>query len=401
MNIQYEIESDLSAKEFVEVLQRSTLAQRRPVDQIETIEAMLRGATVIVTARVAAESANGVSSRKLVGVSRAITDGAYCTYLSDLAVDVEFQRKGIGRELINRTHSAAGLSTTLILLSAPQAQTYYPRIGMAKHDSCWTKVVPEEPACKPASNTTPQTIPTGVSANGSQHLPPESAVGKFFDTMAGDYNDAIDRCFPRYREMLSLMLRYLEGDRPRRVLELGCGTGNLSLLLGRQFPDSSFTFVDLSVESLEQCQARLRDSDGVSKQLTFVHADMRKLQCADKEFDLIVSSIALHHLRTDEKQTLLTQLFQWLQPGGKLLFADQFRAQSPSNYQAHIDTWRTISKEAGASEQEWDDWMQHQREHDHHDTLETHFAALSDAGFQRVDVLWRYLLWSIVQAERP
>ena len=74
---------------------------------------------------------------RLIGVSRAITDFAYCTYLSDLAVDVAHQRQGIGRELIRRTHEAAGLHTTVILLSAPKAQEYYPHIGMTKHDSCW------------------------------------------------------------------------------------------------------------------------------------------------------------------------------------------------------------------------------------------------------------------------
>jgi len=73
----------------------------------------------------------------LVGVSRAITDFAYCTYLSDLAVDEQYQRQGIGRELSRRTHEAAGLHTTLILLAAPKAQTYYPHVGMTKHESCW------------------------------------------------------------------------------------------------------------------------------------------------------------------------------------------------------------------------------------------------------------------------
>ena len=66
----------------------------------------------------------------LVGISRAITDFHYCTYLSDLAVDEDWQRRGIGRELIKRTHEAAGVHTTLILLSAPKAQTYYPHVGL-------------------------------------------------------------------------------------------------------------------------------------------------------------------------------------------------------------------------------------------------------------------------------
>jgi GNAT superfamily N-acetyltransferase len=89
---------------------------------------MIANAAVILTAR---------DGPRLVGVSRAITDFAYCTYLSDLAVDQDYQRRGIGRELLRRTHEAAGLHTSLILLAAPKAQTYYPHIGMTRHESCW------------------------------------------------------------------------------------------------------------------------------------------------------------------------------------------------------------------------------------------------------------------------
>jgi predicted N-acetyltransferase YhbS len=127
--VAYELEPGLSAAEFIDLLIRSTLAERRPVAEEATIAGMLANADLLVTAR----AENGL----LIGVSRAITDFSYCTYLSDLAVDIAFQRHGIGRELIARTHQAAGLHTSLILLAAPQAQTYYPHIGMRRHDSCW------------------------------------------------------------------------------------------------------------------------------------------------------------------------------------------------------------------------------------------------------------------------
>lgn len=128
MSVEYQLEPELTAVEFISVLRRSTLAERRPVDDSERIELMLRNADVIVTAR---------SGGLLIGVSRAITDFCYCTYLSDLAVDAEFQKLGIGRELITKTHAAAGRATRLILLAAPNARTYYPHIGMLPHDSCW------------------------------------------------------------------------------------------------------------------------------------------------------------------------------------------------------------------------------------------------------------------------
>jgi predicted N-acetyltransferase YhbS len=126
--ITYQLEPDLAPDEFVDVLVRSTLAERRPVHDLAVIQAMLKNANVILTARCDA---------LLVGVSRAITDFAYCTYLSDLAVDARSQKQGIGQQLIRRTHEAAGRHTTLVLLAAPKAASYYPHIGLSKHDSCW------------------------------------------------------------------------------------------------------------------------------------------------------------------------------------------------------------------------------------------------------------------------
>ncbi|WP_146429540.1 GNAT family N-acetyltransferase [Blastopirellula retiformator] len=124
----YQLEPDLATPEFLDLLERSTLAERRPINDPQRIEAMLRHADLIVTAR---------DGELLVGISRALTDYSYCTYLSDLAVDVAYQRQGIGKELIRRTHEAGGQQTNLILLSAPQAVEYYPHIGMTQHPSCW------------------------------------------------------------------------------------------------------------------------------------------------------------------------------------------------------------------------------------------------------------------------
>ena len=128
ISISYQLEPELSATEFIDVLKRSTLGERRPISDVSRIEQMLRKADVIVTAR---------ASGLLVGVSRALTDFCYCTYLSDLAVDEAFQKRGIGRGLIERTHEAAGTNTRLILIAAPKARSYYPHIGMEHHDSCW------------------------------------------------------------------------------------------------------------------------------------------------------------------------------------------------------------------------------------------------------------------------
>ncbi len=121
MAITYKIEPDLSAQEFRDVLIASTLGERRPVNDPERLEKMLRHADIIVVAR---------DGGQIVGVSRAITDYAYCCYLSDLAVDTRYQKQGIGKRLMEETYAAAGSETTMALIPAPKAVEYYEKIGM-------------------------------------------------------------------------------------------------------------------------------------------------------------------------------------------------------------------------------------------------------------------------------
>lgn len=125
--IQYAREETLSRDEFTDLLKRSTLAERRPVNDAGRIDQMLAHANLIYTAR---------QNDQLVGVARSLTDFSFCTYLSDLAVDELCQRMGIGKELIRLTKLAAP-QAKLILLSAPKAVDYYPRIGMKKWDQCY------------------------------------------------------------------------------------------------------------------------------------------------------------------------------------------------------------------------------------------------------------------------
>lgn len=129
MTVSYDIEKDLQADQFVDVLARSGLASRRPVDQPERVATMLENANLIVTAR----DAGGL----LIGVSRCLTDYAYVCYCSDLAVDRNWQGRGIGRELIRRSRQAAGEGATFLLLSAPGVEDYYLKAGFEKFETCY------------------------------------------------------------------------------------------------------------------------------------------------------------------------------------------------------------------------------------------------------------------------
>lgn len=122
--ITYQLEKNLTAEEFIDVLNKSTLGERRPVDEPERILKMLEHGNLIITAR---------ENNVLIGVARSLTDYLFCTYLSDLAVDQAYQKQGIGKELITQPNTSSEVNITL----APKAVAYYPKIGMTKWEQCY------------------------------------------------------------------------------------------------------------------------------------------------------------------------------------------------------------------------------------------------------------------------
>lgn len=124
----YKTDALLTPAAFIDLLARSTLGERRPMDDPETIAGMIANADLTVTAW---------DGDTLVGVARSVTDFTYCCYLSDLAVDAAYQRQGIGVELIALTQAQLGPRCNIILLAAPAAADYYPRVGFKHHPRCW------------------------------------------------------------------------------------------------------------------------------------------------------------------------------------------------------------------------------------------------------------------------
>lgn len=127
-DVKYRNNIKISADDFIDRLRRSTLSERRPVNDRARIQKMLDHASILITAW---------SNDHLIGISRAVSDFSFCCYLSDLAVDEKFQHQGIGQELVKLTHEASGPQTQLILLAAPKATSYYPKIGMKQFLHCF------------------------------------------------------------------------------------------------------------------------------------------------------------------------------------------------------------------------------------------------------------------------
>lgn len=126
--IDYRYGNALDLDQVIELYRASTLGERRPIDDRAVMAAMLANANLVVTAW---------EGETMVGIARTVTDFSYAAYLSDLAVRASHQRRGIGTALIERTRARLGPRASLVLLAAPGAVDYYPRIGFTRHESAW------------------------------------------------------------------------------------------------------------------------------------------------------------------------------------------------------------------------------------------------------------------------
>lgn len=126
--VDYRYGNELDLEQVTELYRASTLGERRPIDDPEIVRSMVERANLVVTAW---------DGDLLAGIARTLTDFLYVGYLADLAVRESHQRQGIGVELIRKTRERMGPRSMLVLLSAPKAVDYYPRLGFKRHESAW------------------------------------------------------------------------------------------------------------------------------------------------------------------------------------------------------------------------------------------------------------------------
>lgn len=128
MEIEYRHNAKIGLEDAIELYNRSTLGERRPVDRPDIFEGMLANAGLTITAWHAG---------RLVGIARSLTDFTYVAYLADLAVDAEYQKQGIGKRLIDETRKRLKPECMIVLLAAPKADEYYPRLGFEHNPRAW------------------------------------------------------------------------------------------------------------------------------------------------------------------------------------------------------------------------------------------------------------------------
>lgn len=222
-------------------------------------------------------------------------------------------------------------------------------------------------------------------------------VEEFYDNISNKYTDMLDRAVPKYRKMLWLMLHYIPDNfKPKRILELGSGTGNLTELILEKFPDAEITVVDISEKILEECKARFRSSTSIK----YDQSDFKEIDFIPESFDLVLSSIAIHHIEDADKQILFKKIYSYLKPKGIFTYLDQCMGETSEIYQKNMEKWKIEAFKLGSTDDNWKTWMDHQDQHDFHATVRNQIKWLEDSSFKKIDILWRNLLWTVFYSEK-
>ena len=220
---------------------------------------------------------------------------------------------------------------------------------------------------------------------------------QFYDDLSSNYTDLIKKCVPRYQEMLYRMFQYIpETFKPKRIIDLGCGTGNLTREILDHFPDAEIHALDLSEEILDECKKRFPNAHNI----TYIKADFKHMKLEPNTYDLVMSSIAIHHIEDAFKIQLYNDVFRALKDYGLFIFADQTRGITDEIYFNNIACWKVEALKLGSTEENWKMWMDHQDAHDHHSPVGWHLHQLEDTGFTQVDLLSKYLMWGVFWARK-
>jgi tRNA (cmo5U34)-methyltransferase len=217
---------------------------------------------------------------------------------------------------------------------------------------------------------------------------------EFFEGISSEYDEVFKKLVPPFPQMLQTMFDYLPQEfKPQRVLELGCGTGNLTKVISTYWPNCDLTVVDISKVMLEKTREKTQH-----KNLKLIESSFADVEFDSKSFDLVTSSLAIHHIKDLQKQKLIGKIIEWLSPKGVFVFNDCVRAESERLYRQAEKEWVDLALAQGLTRTQMDLQIEHHRNHDHYPVLLELANWLKQAGFREVDVLWRRCIWAVLYA---
>jgi tRNA (cmo5U34)-methyltransferase len=218
-------------------------------------------------------------------------------------------------------------------------------------------------------------------------------VKDHFEEEAKGYDELILKLIPNYNEMIKSLIASIpfENSIPIKVLDIGCGTGNITFEVKKRYPHAHVTCIDLAENMIEIAQFKLSKYDDIEYHVT----DLRDFQF-DNDYDLIISSLALHHLQTDgEKIAIYRKIYDALKDGGVFYNADTVMASNEYLEKISIEYWKAFMLETISIKEIEEIWLPKYYEEDYPAPLISHVDWLRQVGFKDVDITWKYVMGAV------
>lgn len=221
-------------------------------------------------------------------------------------------------------------------------------------------------------------------------------VKKHFEEEAAQYDGIIKNLIPYYHKMVEALVNTLPFDPSLQiqVIDLGCGTGTISRAVKDAYPNAKLTCVDISEKMLKVAAGKLSEvSDAIFINKNFYDFNF------DKNYDAVVSSLALHHLETKEdKLEFYRKIYSCLNDGGIFVNADVVLASTEALQQCYMTQWKNFMLRNVPKDEVDSKWIPAYYEEDRPVSMIEHFEMLKDSGFKIMDVVWKYYNFAVYMA---
>ncbi|HOC78075.1 MAG TPA: methyltransferase domain-containing protein [Methanofastidiosum sp.] len=224
-------------------------------------------------------------------------------------------------------------------------------------------------------------------------------VKKHFEEEAQEFDTTILKLVPYYPQMIQALVSAIPFKESEKIniIDLGCGTGYISMKLKERFPNSKLTCLDFAENMITQARIRLKKYDSI----IFYNEDFRKFEF-DKTYDVAVSSLALHHLETKkEKKKFYSKIFDSLKSRGVFYNADIILSSNDYLQKLYISKWKEFMSRTISTKEIEDTWMTKHHKEDHPEILLDQLEWLKEIGFTDVDVVWKYYNFSVYGGTKP
>jgi tRNA (cmo5U34)-methyltransferase len=213
-------------------------------------------------------------------------------------------------------------------------------------------------------------------------------IDKAFDQTVAYYDDWMRQALPAYHDLFGVATGVMpfDSDTPIRVLDLGAGTGLFSEHVLAKYPNATFVLYDLAAKMLDVARDRF---NGRGDQFEFVIKDYRKLRAVDT-YDLVISSLSIHHLTHEDKRALFHQIYAALKNGGVFVHVDQVKGETPYLQDLYWSMWLQEVRESGAPEEQIQESIDRRQTYDIDAPMAEQIQWLKEAGFANVDCVYKH-----------